>query len=675
MTATLTPAGATVTYQWMICDTADSTYKNIDGATSNTYTLGDADLGKYIKVSAIGTGSYTGTVTSAATGPVVAKAVESIAIKTQPSNLSYVEGQALDLAGLEVTLTYNDGSTEEVAFADFGAKGITAAPAHDAVLATTDTKVTITHTASGKSVDLTITVNPAPVVNASINPTNGNFDKKTGAQANVTTTITWGSATQVTAVKKDGTPLTVNTDYTVEGTILTIKKEYLAQQAVGTVALSIEFDKGAAATLTITVCDSTDTTAPTFATDYPKADNITATGFDLKIQTNEDGKAYFVVLNAGATAPSADQVKAGQDSSGQAVGDNLKGTVNLTANTEATQAVAGLNAETEYDVYVVAEDNVPNLIAAPVKVDVKTAAPDTTAPVLSDNSASDITHEGAKLNFTSSEAGTYYYLIYAAGNAAPTKEAVKAQGTAVAKCTAAAMAGANTANVTGLVAQTAYKAYVVVEDAAGNISEVATIDITTTAAPTKAVTVAAQVGTIIAGQTGTATFAVTTANIADGAEVTIIFRWYQTPTGITASATNVANNVSTITVNADTTAVAGTYDFKVTIDGVSSDVVTLTVTALEATAIAIKTQPTKLSYVEGQTLDLSGLEVTLSYNDGSEETVAFADFGTKGITTTPAQAAVLTTADNKVTITHTESNKSVELTITVAAVDLIGLAI
>ncbi|MEF3306755.1 hypothetical protein PV407_26815, partial [Paenibacillus sp. GYB003] len=120
--------------------------------------------------------------------------------------------------------------------------------------------------------------------------------------------------------------------------------------------------------------------------------------------------------------------------------------------------------------------------SAPINVTVN-PAPDTTAPALSATSASGTTATGTTLNFTSDEAGTYYYLVYAAADAAPTAADIEAQGAAVAKGTAAASAGANTASVTGLSASTAYKAYVIVKDAAGNVSSVAEIAVTTTAAP------------------------------------------------------------------------------------------------------------------------------------------------------------------------------------------------
>ncbi|MFC5471282.1 S-layer homology domain-containing protein, partial [Cohnella suwonensis] len=112
-----------------------------------------------------------------------------------------------------------------------------------------------------------------------------------------------------------------------------------------------------------------------------------------------------------------------------------------------------------------------------------TATPDTTAPTLSLTSASATTDTTTTLNFTSDEAGTYYYVVYAAADAAPNAATIAAQGTAVAKGTAAAVAAANTANVTGLTASTAYKAYVIVKDAAGNASGIATISFTTIVTP------------------------------------------------------------------------------------------------------------------------------------------------------------------------------------------------
>ena len=71
LTATATPGAATVSYQWLRSDMVDGSYGNIAAATGSTYVLDSADAGKYIKVQVTGTGTYTGTVTSAATGKVL----------------------------------------------------------------------------------------------------------------------------------------------------------------------------------------------------------------------------------------------------------------------------------------------------------------------------------------------------------------------------------------------------------------------------------------------------------------------------------------------------------------------------------------------------------------------------------------------------------------------------
>ncbi len=59
-----------------------------------------------------------------------------------------------------------------------------------------------------------------------------------------------------TAVKVGGSILTADTDYTLTGNTLTIKKEYLATKVVGPVAVSIEFSAGIAATFIINVIDT-----------------------------------------------------------------------------------------------------------------------------------------------------------------------------------------------------------------------------------------------------------------------------------------------------------------------------------------------------------------------------------------------------------------------------------
>ncbi|MDR2148371.1 MAG: hypothetical protein LBE91_18165 [Tannerella sp.] len=92
----------------------------------------------------------------------------------------------------------------------------------------------------------------------------------------------------------------------------------------------------------------------------------------------------------------------------------------------------------------------------------------------------------------------------------------------------------------------------------------------------KTVTVDAQTGTIMAGETQTATFAVMTANIADGSYAPQVTNL---PAGVTAQG-NVAisNNSGTLTLAGSAGAQAGTTDnLTLTIDGATSQAFTLTI--------------------------------------------------------------------------------------------------
>jgi prepilin-type N-terminal cleavage/methylation domain-containing protein len=71
----LTPSDATASYQWKIANTSNGTYSNITGATSSTYTPVVSDIGKYLKVSATGMGSFGGTVLSSTSSVVATNSV------------------------------------------------------------------------------------------------------------------------------------------------------------------------------------------------------------------------------------------------------------------------------------------------------------------------------------------------------------------------------------------------------------------------------------------------------------------------------------------------------------------------------------------------------------------------------------------------------------------------
>ncbi|NML24689.1 DUF4347 domain-containing protein, partial [Zoogloea dura] len=119
---------------------------------------------------------------------------------------------------------------------------------------------------------------------------------------------------------------------------------------------------------------ASDTTPPSFDV-APAASNIATTGFDLSASLDEAGKIYYVVVANGATAPTAAEVKAGTASGGgAALGSGNQ--VVVSSPFSHSFSLSGLSAGTDYDVYVVGEDDsgTPNVMASPVKVDVSTAS-------------------------------------------------------------------------------------------------------------------------------------------------------------------------------------------------------------------------------------------------------------------------------------------------------------
>lgn len=113
-----------------------------------------------------------------------------------------------------------------------------------------------------------------------------------------------------------------------------------------------------------------DTTPPAWVSGWPLVNAATSSGFTARAEADEAGTAYFVVIADHAVAPTAAQIKAGQDGTGASA---LKsGSLAVTAGIEATAPVTGLTPATDYDVWWVAEDLVPNLQASPVMVDAAT---------------------------------------------------------------------------------------------------------------------------------------------------------------------------------------------------------------------------------------------------------------------------------------------------------------
>ena len=108
---------------------------------------------------------------------------------------------------------------------------------------------------------------------------------------------------------------------------------------------------------TITITDDDDGTAPVFDT-TPSLSNITATGADLSVNMDEEGKVYYLIVDSSATTPTAAQVKSGASYSSVTVYAN--GNITTSATT-GSNTITGLSDGINYDVYIAGEDSVGNL--------------------------------------------------------------------------------------------------------------------------------------------------------------------------------------------------------------------------------------------------------------------------------------------------------------------------
>lgn len=102
--------------------------------------------------------------TTGGSGTTSGSGITGIAVKTPPDKTIYMSGEKLKLDGLIVTLQSIEGEEEEieVAFEDFDSNGIVTDPENNTILTTEHSTVTISHVDSGKSVQQSITVMPAP---------------------------------------------------------------------------------------------------------------------------------------------------------------------------------------------------------------------------------------------------------------------------------------------------------------------------------------------------------------------------------------------------------------------------------------------------------------------------------------------------------------------------------
>ncbi len=211
--------------------------------------------------------------------------------------------------------------------------------------------------------------------------------------------------------------------------------------------------------------------SPDFASGYPNADKILPTGFTEYYMTNKPGKIYYGVYLPGAPKPSADALLAKNTPPKDAL---KSGTLNALPEKEATVAVSGQKAGTEYVVYslfvdlrgkqsevvkntVTTVDNViPTLLAGYPKL--------TTAR-----------QDGGIITVMPNKSTSFYWAVMENKAIAPTVDQLYAQNVPGSKLKGVTRGGTlNTAtdiDLSGLQEYTDYMFYVVLRDSADNMSK------------------------------------------------------------------------------------------------------------------------------------------------------------------------------------------------------------
>jgi len=112
------PPGAAsgfLSWQWSRSETVDGEFIPIDTMGSSGYTVQDDDIGYYLQLTAIGTGAYTGEISSnKILVQASAPALVNIVVTAPPTKTKYLYGDALDLTGLVVTANYSDSSNRVI---------------------------------------------------------------------------------------------------------------------------------------------------------------------------------------------------------------------------------------------------------------------------------------------------------------------------------------------------------------------------------------------------------------------------------------------------------------------------------------------------------------------------------------------------------------------------------
>ena len=591
--------------------------------------------------------------------------VTAVAVKTAPAKTTYTEGEALDLTGLVVTLTKSDGTSEDVALADFAANGITTEPAAGAILAASDTEVAIT--VNDKTALQAITVEPAPVIVTGISvkspPTKVDYTE--GEALDLTGLV-------VTLTKSDGTSEDVPlADFAAHG--ITTAPAAGATLGTGDTEVIITAN-GQAATQAITIETAPPTTVtgvtiktPPAKTNYIEGEQLDLTGMVVtltkSVGTAQDVSFPDFAVHSIITSPENGIVLSTANTAVVVIINGKTATQEIIVEPAPPVTITGITVKTQPHKLTYNDGEQLDLTGLTVTLAKSDGSTEDVA--LTDFAAHGI--NTSPVNGTKLSTSNFAVVITVEGKTTAISITVKPiTVTAVAiktppaklvyndfeqleldgmtvtltksdgssKDVALADFGANgitTEPINGTVLRTTVSSIVVSVNGKTTSQPITVIPIVT------GVTIKTPPGKVVYddGENLNLTGMVVTLAKSDGSFLDVALNNFAAH-GITAEPVN--------GTGLDTT----NKTVVIAVDGYTATQ-NITVNAV-VTHIIIQNMPAKIEYYDGELLDLSGLSVTLVKSDDTVDHVLLADFAAKGITTEPVNGARLSTSNTSVVI-------------------------
>ncbi|QLG42866.1 beta-mannosidase [Paenibacillus sp. E222] len=139
-----------------------------------------------------------------------------------------------------------------------------------------------------------------PTSNASLTPTTVEFDKHMPNPSDKAITVNFNGNT-LTGLRIGISPLTANQDYTLSGSTLLLKKEFLAGLSVGEHSIVFDFNQGQDPVLKVKIVDSTPSTSAMISPVNAAFDKAANLAQDISLTLTLNGKQLTSITNGNYT--------------------------------------------------------------------------------------------------------------------------------------------------------------------------------------------------------------------------------------------------------------------------------------------------------------------------------------------------------------------------------------